>query len=208
MTVGVTLKTIYSQLEQYYSWGSAVDLGAVYARPAKKFAVGFVIKNMGGQWKPYTKGNYEKLPFEMQIGISKQPKHVPLRVSITYENLERWDLTYSDPYNSNPTKDPLTGKPIKQSKFKTVGDQFMRHMVFGAELMVTKNFFIRGGYNYQHRKELKIPEKRGMTGFSLGLGLKIYKFHVSYSRAVYHLAGASNNFSVSFDINNFYSRKS
>ena len=208
LTVGVTLKTIYSALERYYSWGSALDLGAVYARPAKKFALGFVIKNAGRQGKPYTEGNYEKLPFEMQIGISKQPKHVPIRISLTYENLEKWDLTYEDPNNPNPTKDPITGKPIKQSKFKTVGDKFMRHLVIGAEFMLTKNFFIRGGYNYQHRKELKIPEKRGMTGFSFGLGLKIYKFHLSYSRAVYHLAGASNNFSISFDINSFYSKKS
>jgi hypothetical protein len=206
--VGATLKTIFSQLETYNSWGSALDLGAVYVRPAHKFAVAFVVKNMGRQWKPYTEGNYEKLPFEMQIGITKQPKHIPFRFSLTYENLEKWDLTYVDPNNPNPTKDPLTGKPIKQSKFKTTGDKFMRHMVIGGEFLLTKNFFLRGGFNYQHRKELQIAEKRGMDGFSFGFGLKLYKFHLSYARAVYHLAGASNNFSLSFDINNFYSKRS
>lgn len=206
--VGATLKTIYSQMDTYYSWGSAVDLGAVYVRPAKKFAIAYVIKNVGRQWKPYTEGNYEKLPFEMQIGFTKQPKHIPFRFSFTYENLEKWDLTYVDPNNPNPTKDPLTGKPIKQSKFKTTGDKFMRHIVIGGEFLLTKNFFLRGGYNYQRRKELKIPERRGITGFSFGFGLKIYKFHISYARAAYHLAGASNNFSVSFDINSFYSKKS
>jgi|SRR4051812_3976973 hypothetical protein len=207
LVVGATLKTIYSQMETYYSWGSAVDLGAVYTRPAKKFAVGFVVKNIGYQWKPYTVGNYEKLPFEMQIGFTKQPKHVPFRLSVTYENLERWDLTYTDPNNPASTKDPLTGKSIKQSKFKKYGDEFMRHIVIGGEFLITKNFFLRGGYNYQRRKELGIIEKKGMSGFSFGFGLKIYKLHVSYARSVYHLAGASNNFSVSFDINNFYSRK-
>lgn len=206
--VGATLKTIYSQMDTYYSWGSAVDLGAVYVRPAKKFAIAYVVKNVGRQWKPYTEGNYEKLPFEMQIGFTKQPKHIPFRLSVTYENLEKWDLTYVDPNNPTPTKDPLTGKPIKVNKYKTFGDKLMRHVVIGGEFLLTKSFFLRGGFNYQRRKELKIPERRGMAGFSFGFGLRIYKFHVSYARSIYHLAGASNNFSISFDINSFYSRKS
>ncbi len=207
LVVGATLKTIYSAMETYYSWGSAIDLGAAYVRPAKKFTVGFVIKNIGLQWKPYTVGNYEKLPFEMQIGFTKQPKHVPFRLSVTYENLEQWDLTYDDPNNPSTGKDPLTGKTIKQSKFKKYGDQFMRHIVIGGEFLITKNFFLRGGFNYQRRKELGILEKKGMAGFSFGVGFRLYKFHLSYARSAYHLAGASNHFSLSFDINNFYSRK-
>lgn len=202
LTVGATLKTIYSHLESYTSTGSALDFGATYNRPKKNFTVAFVIKNVGKQWKPYTSGNWEKLPFEMQIGISKKPKHVPFRLSVIYENLEKWDLTYVDP--SVPTTDPLTGEPIKQKKYKVFGDKLMRHVVIGGEFIITKNFFLRVGYNYQRRKELKIPEKRGMTGFSFGFGFRIYKFHFSYGRAVYHLAGATNNFSISFDINSFH----
>lgn len=207
LTVGATLKTIYSELDSYTSWGSALDLGAIYVRPARGFGAAFVIKNIGRQWSTYD-DHKEKLPFELQIGISKKPKHIPFRLSLTYENLEKWDLTYEDPANPVLTVDPLTGEAIKQYKYKEIGDKFMRHLVVGGEFIITKNFFLRGGYNYQHRKELKIPEKRGMTGFSFGFGLRVYKFHFSYARAVYHLAGASNNFSISFDINSFYSKKS
>ena len=207
LTVGATLKTIYSQLANYSSWGTAVDLGAIYVQPKKDFTLGMVIKNIGTQWKPYTLSHKEKLPFEVQIGFSKKPKHVPFRFSFTYENLEKWDLTYVDPSNPTPTTDPLTGEPIKVNKGKVFGDKLMRHLVIGGEFLITKNFFLRVGYNYQRRKELKIPEKRGMTGFSFGVGLKVYKFHISYARAVYHLAGASNSFSISFDINSFYSKK-
>lgn len=207
LTVGVTLKTIYSHLDSYTSWGSAIDLGATYVRPSHGFAAAVVVKNMGRQWKPYVEGNREKLPFEIQIGISKKPKHVPFRFSLVYENLEKWDLTYIDPANPPLTEDPLTGEPIKQNKTKVFGDKFMRHMVIGGEFIITKNFFLRAGYNYQRRKELKIPEKRGATGFSFGFGFRIYKFHISYGRAVYHLAGPSNNFSVSMDLNSFYAKK-
>ncbi len=205
LTVGATLKTIYSHLESYTSWGSAIDLGATYFNPKNNFAIAAVIKNVGRQWKPYVPGNREKLPFEMQIGISKKPKHVPFRFSVIYENLEKWNLTYDNP--ALASTDPLTGDPIKKNKYKEFGDKLMRHIVIGGEFILTKNFFLRAGYNYQRRKELIIPDKRGMDGFSFGFGLRIYKFHLSYGRAVYHIAGASNTFSVSFDINNFYSKK-
>jgi hypothetical protein len=207
LTVGATLKTIYSHLESYTSWGSAIDLGATYFSPKSNFAVAAVIKDIGRQWKPYVAGDVEKLPFEMQIGISKKPKHVPFRFSIIYENLQKWDLTYNDPVNPTLTTDPLTGAPIKQNQYKIFGDKLMRHIVIGGEFIITKNFFLRGGYNYERRKQLIIPDKRGMDGFSFGFGLRIYKFHLSYGRAVYHIAGASNTFSISFDINSFYSKK-
>lgn len=207
LTLGATVKTIYSHLESYSSLGSALDLGAVYIIPSRGFALAAVIKNAGRQWKPYTPGNKEKLPFEIQVGFSKKLKHVPFRLSMVYENLEKWNLTYEDPANPVPTVDPLTGETIKQNKNKIFGDKLMRHLVIGGEFLITKNFFLRAGYNYQRRKELKIPEKRGMTGFSFGFGFRIYKFQFSYGRAVYHLAGPSNNFSVSFDINSFNSKK-
>lgn len=207
LTVGATLKTIYSQMDTYFSWGSAVDLGATYVRPKTNFAIAYVIKNVGRQWRNYVPGNVEKLPFEMQIGFSKKPKHVPVRLSFTYENLEKWDLTYEDPANPTQTVDPLTGAPIKQNKYKIFGDKLMRHIVIGGEFIVTKNLFLRLGYNYQRRKELIVPEKRGADGFSFGFGFRVYKFHFSYGRAVYHIAGASNNFSISFDIDGFYSKK-
>ena len=80
LTVGATLKTIYSHLDTYSSWGSAVDLGAVYLIPSREVAFAAVIKNAGRQWKPYVSGNRELLPFEIQLGLSKKLKHVPFRL--------------------------------------------------------------------------------------------------------------------------------
>ncbi|MCE9539075.1 MAG: type IX secretion system protein PorQ [Bacteroidetes bacterium] len=62
LTVGATVKTIYSHLESYTSLGSALDLGAVYVMPSRGFTLAAVIKNTGRQWKPYVPGNRENLP--------------------------------------------------------------------------------------------------------------------------------------------------
>lgn len=207
LTIGATVKNIYSHFDSYSSLGTALDLGAVYSRPKSGFALAAVVKNAGSQWKPYVAGNKEPLPFDVQLGLSKRLEHVPFRLSLVYQSLQKWDLTYQDPANPVPTVDPITGEAIKVNKTKEFGDKLMRHFVIGGEFMITKSFFLRAGYSYQRRQELKIPEKRGAVGFSFGFGLRIYKFQLSYGHSVYSLAGASNNFSVSFDLNSFYSKK-
>lgn len=77
-------------------------------------------------------------------------------------------------------------------------------MILGVEFVPVRNFYLRGGYNYQRRNELKIEERTSMVGFSWGIGVKINKYHISYGRATYHLAGASNHFSVSTNLDDFF----
>ena len=204
---GATLKTIYSTLENYTSFGSAVDLGITYNNAKLFFTAAAVIKNAGVQWKAYTRSNREPLPFEIQIGITKKLPKAPLRFSLTGQHLEKWDLTYEDPANPTPTVDPLTGESIKQNKGKIFGNKLARHFIFGTEFLISKNFHLRIGYNYQRRQEMKVETRPGMVGFSFGAGFKISKFQLSYGRAAYHLAGASNHFTITTNLSDFYSRK-
>ncbi len=203
--VGANLKTIYSQLDIYNSYASALDLGATYYNPKTNFGLAAVIKNIGHQWKGYDKNMNEKLPFEVQIGTSFKPKHFPVRFSVAYQRLETWDLTYNDPSVPYP-RDPVTGDIIEDNKYKVFGDKLMRHLVFGTEFIVTKNLFLRLGYNYERAVEFKSPSKTEFAGCSFGFGFRVYKFHFSYGRTVYLMAGATNNFSISFDMNSFHSK--
>ena len=56
----------------------------------------------------------------------------------------------------------------------------MRHLIFGIEFIPLDNFYLRAGYNYQRRQELKISNRTAMVGFSWGFGIRISKFHLSY----------------------------
>lgn len=205
-SVGANLKTVYSVYSAYTSAGSAIDLAATYHSQKKRVALAAVIKNIGWQWKPYVKGNREPLPFEIQLGLSKKLKHAPFRFSIIAQHLEKWDLTYEDPADLSAT-DPLTKEVKEKTKLKKFGDKTMRHFIFGTELLLTKNFHVRAGYNYRRREELKTNTTPGMAGFSFGFGLKISKFQLSYGRAVYHLAGPSNHLSIGSSLSDFYSKK-
>lgn len=195
---GANLKTIYSNIDSYYSIGLATDFAVTYYKPTKRFVAAGIIKNIGTQLHTFTEGTREKLPFEMQISISKRPQHAPFRFSLVYENLQKWDLTYVNP-NATLVTDPITGEIIEEKKFE-FGDQLMRHLVFGTEFLLSESFNFRVGYNYRRRQELKLQDKPAMAGISFGLGIKVKRMDISYARAIYHAAGPANHFTFAFRV--------
>ena len=199
--VGVNVKPIISTLEKYTSLGIAADLGVVYSNPHSLFSAALVIKNIGTQLKGYT-NEKESLPFNIQLGISQKLKHAPLLFSITLDHLETPDLTYEKPKNES-SLDPLSGEENSESKVDIIADQIMRHVIIGVEFSPVNNFYVRAGYNYRRRQEMLIESKTSTIGFSWGFGVKISKFHFNYGRATYHLAGASDHFSISTNLDSF-----
>jgi hypothetical protein len=206
-TIGANAKFIQSNLYLWNANGLVFDLAASYRIPHKNFSASLLIRNAGFMTKTYTEGNKEKLPFGVEAGFAFKPKHMPFRFSISFQELQKWDLTFTDPNDPPQLVDPLTGDSIKVSKFKTWGDKAMRHVVLGGELLIGKWVSIRFGYNYMRRKELMLDTRRGPVGFTFGAGIRIYKFNISYARAPYHLAGATNTFTITTSFSDFYSKK-
>jgi hypothetical protein len=206
-TLGANLKFMQSNLYQWNANALGIDLAANYLRTAKNFSVSLLIRNVGVMLNTYTSRNRENLPFEIEAGFSKKPKHMPFRFFLTLQHLQRWDLTYTDPVNPPQLVDPLTGDSIKTSRFKTFGDKLMRHVVVGGEILIGKAVSLRMGYNYQRRKELLISSRPGLVGFSFGAGIRIYKINISYARAAYHIAGGTNTFSITANLGDFYTKK-
>ncbi len=204
-TVGVNLKTIISNLESYSSFGMAVDLGASYMSPDKLFEASVLMKNFGYQFHSYVDGNRETLPFELQLGLSKKLKHVPLRFSFVAHNLEQPIMSYEDPLKPTQSVDPLTGDTVINKI--GVGNKILRHAILGTEFNITKGLSFRLGYNYQRRQEMKVDGRLGTVGLSWGIGVKIYKFSLAYARSAYHLAGSPNQITVSAKISEFYRKQ-
>ncbi len=201
-SIGATAKFIYSFYEGYNSLGIAVDVAGTY-QSKTGWTMSLVASNLGLQITTYTAGVRDPLPFNLQYVISKRLEHVPFRFMVIYDHIEKWDLTYTDPANPSGGVDPITGEPQEKTGFSKFSDQLMRHMIFGGEIYIGKNLVLRGGYNYRRRQEMKVNEKPGMVGFSWGLGIRIYKFKINYSRSTYHLVGSPNYLSLTFDIDSF-----
>jgi len=186
-SVGITFKPVLSQLEKYTSFGFAFDLGTSWHNRSNLFSAGMVIRNAGYQVTTYAGEAHQKLPFEIQAGISQKLAHAPFRFSLTLRHLEKFDLTYQ--YNM-----PSTSENNKTSSGFL--ENTMRHAILGVELIPHKNFYFSAGYNYQRRKELEIESKVSTVGFSWGFGINTSFLNIEFGRATYHLAGSSNSVSL------------
>ncbi len=206
LSIGGSFKLLYSQLASYRASGVALDLGASYRFPEKGWAFGATMRNAGFQVTAYHSGERASLPFAVALGISKDLKKSPFRFTLTADHLEKWDLLYGDTLNveQNQLGTQNGADTTSQNHF---GDRLMRHLSFSTEISITQNFQIRAGYDYRRRQELKLDQKPGLTGFSVGIAFRISRFHFSYGRSGYHQAGATNHFTVTTSLSDFRTKK-
>ncbi|SEQ43252.1 hypothetical protein SAMN05421824_1628 [Hyunsoonleella jejuensis] len=191
---GSSLKLITSKLEQYNSFGAAVDLGLLYIDEDLDFHAALVVRNLGSQITTYA-GLNEPLPFEIGFGMSQTLEHVPIRWHVTFENLQDWPIARPNP--ARVTSD-LSGNQT-QEKIGFVG-QLIRHTILGAELFPEGGFNIRLGYNFRRGEELRIIDQRNFSGLSAGFSIKLNKLRFSYTHAKYTSAANSNFFGLQIDL--------
>jgi hypothetical protein len=190
---GANAKLISSTLESYNSFGGAVDLGALFIDERNDVNWAFVVRNIGTQFTSYS-GTKEKLPLEVLIGVSQEVENVPIRWHLTLENLQQWNIAFSNPARAIGSIDGGS-TPEKVSFFNNA----LRHVIFGVELFPKKSFNVRLGYNFRRGEELRVLEQRNFSGISVGFGLKFnnLKFNYSYSR--YTLAGNTSLFGLTIN---------
>ena len=182
-TAGINIKPVLSHLERYFSAGICADIGVSYHNAKLLLDAGLVIRNAGVQIKSYTGSGGESLPFEIVAGVTKRLEHAPFRFSLTLRHLEKPDLTY-DYDTSDDVEEGGTGENI------------LRHMILGVEILPVENFWAGAGFNYQRRAEMRTEQRAGMAGFSWGFGFNVKTFTLAYGRDTFHLAGSANHLTV------------
>lgn len=198
--MGANLKLISSTLESYNSWGAATDIGFLYIDEKNDINFGLSIRNVGFQIKPYADTN-EKLPLSIDFGVSQLLEHVPIRWHLTLENLQEWNIAFSNPNRSQET---LDGN-VEEEKVSFINNA-LRHVIIGAELFPEKGFNIRLGYNFRRAEELRIVDQRNFSGISAGFGLRIGKLRFNYSYSRYTVAANTSLFGliINLDAENRY----
>ncbi|RXG15674.1 hypothetical protein DSM03_10293 [Leeuwenhoekiella aestuarii] len=192
--IGANAKLISSKLEEYTSLGGAVDLGVLYVNEGLDLNIGGVVRNIGTQFTAYDV-TYERLPLEVDFGISQKLEHVPIRWHFTLENLQSWNVAFANP--ARETSD-LSGDTTSENI--NFFDEALRHMIFAAELFPDKGFNIRLGYNVRRAEELRIVDQRSFAGLSAGFSIKFNKLRLSYSYARYNSAASSGFFGLNIDL--------
>lgn len=186
---GASLKFLYSNIGDYTSLGLAVDAGLSYYNSEKEFSFGFAFKNIGAQMKAY-EDERQKMPWDIQMGITKRMAHAPIRLSLTAMYLTKWKINYVDDSDNEYKEDNF---------FKS----FIKHMVIGVDYVPSENFWLGIGYNPKTALDMKLQGGNVLAGFSGGAGVRIKMFDVGVSVAKYHPSALSMMLSISTTISDF-----
>ena len=170
---GITARFISSHIASYSSAAVAIDLGINYFDEEHSWSLSAVAKNLGGQIKAYD-DDFERIPLDLQIGVTKRLIGSPLRLSMTMSRLNRWD----------------TG--------------LIRHFAVGADLLLGDNIYVAAGYNFRRAHEMKISDSEGDSnhgaGLSLGGGIQLERFKLQAAYAKYHVSAWSLLVNVSYSL--------
>lgn len=194
-SIGATVKPVLSYIGGYSSIGLLADISANYVANDNRTALSLLVRNAGSQLTAYY-DEYGRVPFDIQMAISHQLEHAPFRISFVLQSLQKFKL---EPSKNNSAEQ---GSEVKHDKNTAPSfiNNTLRHCVFGVELFPGKAFNIRAGYNFKRRQELKLDNAGGLSGISLGFGLKLKRFSVEYAMAKYTLSGTSNHFSLMINL--------
>lgn len=196
---GIQIKPLASYMADYSSYAIAADAGLAYDDTAHLVTYAFLLSNIGYQVKTYTKGNQQNMPFDAQLGVTKRLRHAPLRLSITYRYLHKFDLSYT----TLEERTKLQAEQESQDWYIETGANLLRHLTVGAEILFGKKLYFAAGYNFKKSAELALEEGTGGAGLSLGAGVKVSKLRISYGRSKYHAAGATNYLTLNANIDDF-----
>ena len=170
---GITARFISSSIASYSSAAVAIDLGVNYFDEEREWSLSAVARNLGGQVKAYD-DEFERIPLDLQLGVSKRLVGSPLRLSATLSRLNNWD------------------------------QGLIKHLAVGADLLLGESLYVAAGYNFRRSTEMKIVDDEGESshgaGFSVGGGLQLQRFKLHVAYAKYHVSTSSLLVNVTYSL--------
>lgn len=170
---GITAKFVTSHIGQYDALATAVDLGLNYYDPEHQWSLSAVARNLGGQLKAY-EDDFESMPLDVQVGVSKRLVGSPLRLSATLVRLNDWQYGLG------------------------------KHIVVGADIILSEQFYVAVGYNALRASQMSVGQNDDSSthgaGLSIGGGINLKRLKLNVAYAKYHVSASSLLVNFSYNL--------
>lgn len=161
---GSMINGLYSSIHSYTSAAFTVDAGIHYSLNERQ-NVGLAFRNLGAQFSSYN-GQREPISPSLNIGYSHELLYLPLRLTVTAQQLTNWGL--------------MTSAEDTDPDFST---DLMRHLGFSGEFLFTDSFHFRFGYNNYKNDMISSESKLNFAGTSFGVGINTSYANIDLSRS-------------------------
>ena len=168
--LGVNIKGVFSNVAGFRGSALLADVGGLFIHPHQHLVAGLVIRNFGIILNEFSETSNTDLPFDVQLGTTFKPEHMPVRFSTTLFNLANLGKAYRDP---------------------SMVTEFFRHLNVGAEVLIHKSVNLLIGYNGLRQQDLNDLNGSGMRGFTLGFSIRMKQVEFVASRASYSVGNAA-----------------
>ncbi len=172
-TAGIATKFITSYIGDYNSIAIGVDLGLNYYNADHEWSLSAVVKNLGGQVKAYEE-DYEALPVDIQVGVSKRFTHTPFRVHLTLV-----DLNHSYKFKNHI----VLGADVILSQSLWVGGGYNFRRADEMKISTSTD-----------------DDSSHWAGLTLGGGVNLERFGVNFSWGKYHVGSSSILVNLSYKL--------
>ncbi|MBO6793021.1 MAG: type IX secretion system protein PorQ [Balneolaceae bacterium] len=164
LRAGASVDFVHSSYGDFNSSALMGSAGLYYLDVDARFSAGISVRNLGDQINYYN-DTREELPFDVSVGFSKKPDRFPFQLSLTLQQLNNWELDV----------------PGDQSD-ETIVDNLYRHVILGAEATLSRQFFLRFGYNRWQHELVRTNENFDFAGASMGVGIYTRNIEIDISR--------------------------
>ena len=150
---GVSAKLIFNQLEEMSGFAVAIDAGLLYKLDDNRTNFGLSILNAGTELKRFSPSEKADVPLDVRIGFNHRLRGLPLNLNAGFNHLATGD---------------------------NFGERFA-YINIGGELYFGDYVQVRLGFDNYVRKNFAIPQNRGLTGLSAGVGIVTDWFNFDYA---------------------------
>lgn len=156
-------------------------------------------------------GNFSSIAASVDLGLNYLSEEHGWSISAVARNLGGQLSAFEDEFERIPLDLQIgiskqLGAPLRVSatlvRLNDWEHGIGRHFVFGAELLLGKQFYVAGGYNTLRAAEMKISdgseESTHGAGLSIGGGMQLerLKLHIAYAK--YHVSASSLLINLSY----------
>ena len=172
--VGVATHALFASIDEAGGQALAADVGLSYVNDEQGLVLGASVHHVGAVLSSLG-DRADRLPLDLRLTASKRLQYVPLTVSVSGLDLQRFE-----------------GQAADSSFFGRALD----HVALGGELQLGSAFAVRAGYNGRRGADLRSGGRLDLAGVSVGAGVELRRVSVDYAFSNWGDFGGLHQFGV------------
>jgi hypothetical protein len=175
LRLGGAAHALFESVEDASGSAFMADAGVAYLIPSQLLTLSASVHGIGAVTSSLGMDD-TRLPVDLRVGISKRLQYLPLTVSVTGYELQRYD----------------------NAEGGSALDEALRHVSAGGELQLGKALALRLGYDPGRAEDLRTGGRLDLAGLNAGFGIQTRRVTVDYARTGWGEFGALHQFGVRF----------